>query len=82
MLAIDKQGNEYSIQPIKDCEENADGAYCEVYPYDKDGESANDYTDFFCIHKEDCPNEGVWDEYGGLTAEAETFATNYIKSNF
>lgn len=78
MLAITKNGIECSVEDIRDVEPNEGGAWCTIHPYDKNGDCWEDYIDDVCIHPEDCPNEGIYNECGGLTAEAEEFLRKYV----
>lgn len=79
MLAKTQNGTEVSVEFIKDVEPNENGFYCEIRRYDEDGDCEEDAWDNFCIHPEDCPNMGCFDECGGPTSEAEEFAKLHVE---
>lgn len=81
MLAKTSKGTEASVQFNRDCEPNEGGWWCEIYLYDEEGEIIEDRWDDFCIHPEDCREEGCIDPVtGGPTGEAEEYAREYVES--
>lgn len=52
--------NNKHIEYIDDCGENEGGMFCMVYESDRNGEYYEDYSDSFCITKEQlCENPDV-----------------------